>query len=57
MTEKSITAKLSGNALKQGSRTQISATSEQFTTAKIKGCAFKECSKTHSTLRWGSTQI
>jgi len=33
--EQFMTAKISGNALKQGSRTQ----SAQFTTAKIQGCA------------------
>jgi len=35
-TEQYITAKISGNALKQGSS---SATAAQFTTAKIQGCA------------------
>jgi len=54
--EKPITAKISGNGLKQGSGTHC-ATLEQFTTAKIKGCPIKECSKTNSNLRWGSTQI
>jgi len=33
-----MTAKVSGNALKHGSRTH-NATSAQFTTAKIQGCA------------------
>jgi len=38
-TEQYITAKISGNALKQGSS---SATAAQFTTAKVQGCV-REC--------------
>jgi len=34
-----MTTKISGNALKQGSRTHLVLTSAQFTTAKVQGCA------------------
>jgi len=54
-TEQFITAKISGNALKQWSKTHSVLRQSSSQLHKYK--AFEKCSQTHSTLRWSSSQF
>jgi len=58
-TEQFMTARISGNASKQGSRIHC-ATSTQFTTAKIQGCAIVSSHSNRSEgmrLGWGHSRV
>ena len=52
MTEQFVTAKIPGNAIKQGIWNTLSATSVQLTTAKIQGCANVSSNSSRSEGMW-----